>query len=176
MVEKSKLDVDTEGKAIDPSHYRGMIGTLLYLTAMIIDFWIEPVPSTCDLEQLEIINQAQSLYAIFIRVAEVLKHVLELSWCLYVSSVGYEHVAIYLVSQLESGTSTSVFKSNLKNKVEAHPRNVKTSLNKKNGVVNVKGSAVVQNLKKQDNSDSVCVNSNDCMSSNNSCVSNSMND
>nr|GEU83099.1 hypothetical protein [Tanacetum cinerariifolium] len=33
MVEKSKLDEDTEGKAIDPSHYRGMIGTLLYLTA-----------------------------------------------------------------------------------------------------------------------------------------------
>nr|GFA89004.1 hypothetical protein [Tanacetum cinerariifolium] len=33
MVEKSKLDDDNEGKAIDPSHYRGMIGTLLYLTA-----------------------------------------------------------------------------------------------------------------------------------------------
>nr|GEV83266.1 retrotransposon protein, putative, Ty1-copia subclass [Tanacetum cinerariifolium] len=33
MVEKSKLDEDREGKAIDPSHYRGMIGTLLYLTA-----------------------------------------------------------------------------------------------------------------------------------------------
>ncbi|GJU83759.1 hypothetical protein Tco_1286124 [Tanacetum coccineum] len=33
MVEKSKLDEDTEGKAVDPSHYRGMIGTLLYLTA-----------------------------------------------------------------------------------------------------------------------------------------------
>ncbi|GJU00692.1 retrovirus-related pol polyprotein from transposon TNT 1-94 [Tanacetum coccineum] len=33
MVEKSKLDKDKEGKAIDPSHYRGMIGTLLYLTA-----------------------------------------------------------------------------------------------------------------------------------------------
>nr|GFC95341.1 uncharacterized mitochondrial protein AtMg00810-like [Tanacetum cinerariifolium] len=32
MVEKSKLDKDKEGKAIDPSHYRGMIGTLLYLT------------------------------------------------------------------------------------------------------------------------------------------------
>ncbi|GJU29680.1 hypothetical protein Tco_1173269, partial [Tanacetum coccineum] len=45
--------------------------------------------------------------------------------------------------------------SNLKNKVEAHHRNVKTSLNKKNGAVNVKGSAVVQNLKKQDNSDYV---------------------
>nr|GEU82753.1 uncharacterized mitochondrial protein AtMg00810-like [Tanacetum cinerariifolium] len=33
MVEKSKLDEDKEGKAIDSSHYRGMIGTLLYLTA-----------------------------------------------------------------------------------------------------------------------------------------------
>nr|GEZ74192.1 hypothetical protein [Tanacetum cinerariifolium] len=33
MVEKSKLDEDKEGKAMDPSHYRGMIGTLLYLTA-----------------------------------------------------------------------------------------------------------------------------------------------
>nr|GEZ92819.1 retrovirus-related Pol polyprotein from transposon TNT 1-94 [Tanacetum cinerariifolium] len=33
MVEKSKLDEDTAGKVIDPSHYRGMIGTLLYLTA-----------------------------------------------------------------------------------------------------------------------------------------------
>nr|GEZ60162.1 retrovirus-related Pol polyprotein from transposon TNT 1-94 [Tanacetum cinerariifolium] len=33
MVEKSKLDEAKEGKAVDPSHYRGMIGTLLYLTA-----------------------------------------------------------------------------------------------------------------------------------------------
>nr|GFD04336.1 uncharacterized mitochondrial protein AtMg00810-like [Tanacetum cinerariifolium] len=33
MVEKFELDEDKEGKAIDPSHYRGMIGTLLYLTA-----------------------------------------------------------------------------------------------------------------------------------------------
>nr|GEY85924.1 retrovirus-related Pol polyprotein from transposon TNT 1-94 [Tanacetum cinerariifolium] len=33
MVEKSKLDEDRGGKAVDPSHYRGMIGTLLYLTA-----------------------------------------------------------------------------------------------------------------------------------------------
>ncbi|GKB11386.1 retrovirus-related pol polyprotein from transposon TNT 1-94 [Tanacetum coccineum] len=33
MVEKSKLDEDKEGKAVDPSHYRCMIGTLLYLTA-----------------------------------------------------------------------------------------------------------------------------------------------
>nr|GEW06595.1 uncharacterized mitochondrial protein AtMg00810-like [Tanacetum cinerariifolium] len=33
MVEKSKLDEDREGKAVDPSHYHGMIGTLLYLIA-----------------------------------------------------------------------------------------------------------------------------------------------
>ncbi|GJX95157.1 retrovirus-related pol polyprotein from transposon TNT 1-94 [Tanacetum coccineum] len=33
MVEKSKLDEDKEGKAVDLSHYRSMIGTLLYLTA-----------------------------------------------------------------------------------------------------------------------------------------------
>ncbi|GJT59945.1 retrovirus-related pol polyprotein from transposon TNT 1-94 [Tanacetum coccineum] len=30
---KSKLDEDKKGKAVDPSHYRGMIGTLLYLIA-----------------------------------------------------------------------------------------------------------------------------------------------
>nr|GEU61934.1 hypothetical protein [Tanacetum cinerariifolium] len=33
MVEKSKLEKDKEGKAVDPSHYHGMIGTILYLTA-----------------------------------------------------------------------------------------------------------------------------------------------
>nr|GEV26378.1 hypothetical protein [Tanacetum cinerariifolium] len=33
MVEKSKLDEDKEGKPVNLSHYRGMIGTLLYLTA-----------------------------------------------------------------------------------------------------------------------------------------------
>nr|GEZ14782.1 hypothetical protein [Tanacetum cinerariifolium] len=38
MVEKSKLDEDREGKAVDPSQYRGMIGTLLYLTASRPDF------------------------------------------------------------------------------------------------------------------------------------------
>ncbi|GKE46039.1 hypothetical protein Tco_1477297 [Tanacetum coccineum] len=33
MVEKSKLDKDPQGKAVDPTRYRGMIGTLMYLTA-----------------------------------------------------------------------------------------------------------------------------------------------
>ncbi|GKF31809.1 hypothetical protein Tco_0101607, partial [Tanacetum coccineum] len=65
--------------------------------------------------------------------------------------------------------------SNSKNKVEAHPRNIKSSLNKQNGTVKVNGSASVQNSKKQDDSNYVCVNSNDCMSSDNLCVFNSMN-
>ncbi|GKE14663.1 retrovirus-related pol polyprotein from transposon TNT 1-94 [Tanacetum coccineum] len=30
---KSKLDEDPQGKAVDPTHYRGMIGTLMYLTS-----------------------------------------------------------------------------------------------------------------------------------------------
>ncbi|GKF41965.1 retrovirus-related pol polyprotein from transposon TNT 1-94, partial [Tanacetum coccineum] len=33
MVEKSKLDEDTQGKAVDHTHYRGMVGTLMYLTS-----------------------------------------------------------------------------------------------------------------------------------------------
>ncbi|GKC30588.1 retrovirus-related pol polyprotein from transposon TNT 1-94 [Tanacetum coccineum] len=37
MVEKSKLDEDPQGKAVDPTHYRGMVGTLMYLTATYAD-------------------------------------------------------------------------------------------------------------------------------------------
>ncbi|GKE62481.1 hypothetical protein Tco_1512848, partial [Tanacetum coccineum] len=33
MVEKSKLDEDPQGKAVDPTHYHGMVGTLIYLTS-----------------------------------------------------------------------------------------------------------------------------------------------
>ncbi|GJX75467.1 hypothetical protein Tco_0314062 [Tanacetum coccineum] len=32
IVEKSKLDEDLQGKTVDPTHYRGMVGTLMYLT------------------------------------------------------------------------------------------------------------------------------------------------
>ncbi|GJX07793.1 hypothetical protein Tco_0195725 [Tanacetum coccineum] len=37
MVEKTKLDEDTQGKAVDPTHYRGMVGTIMYLTASRLD-------------------------------------------------------------------------------------------------------------------------------------------
>ncbi|GJS15217.1 hypothetical protein Tco_0409689 [Tanacetum coccineum] len=33
MVEKSKPDKDTQGKTVDPTHYCGMVGTLMYLIA-----------------------------------------------------------------------------------------------------------------------------------------------
>ncbi|GJV31949.1 hypothetical protein Tco_1392349 [Tanacetum coccineum] len=33
IVEKSKLDEDPQGKAVDPTHYRSMVSTLMYLTS-----------------------------------------------------------------------------------------------------------------------------------------------
>ncbi|GJX77634.1 hypothetical protein Tco_0324445 [Tanacetum coccineum] len=56
MVEKSKLDEDTQGKAVDPTHYRGMIGTLMYLTASRPDltFDVCMLPMIQDEVQLEV--------------------------------------------------------------------------------------------------------------------------
>nr|GEZ70731.1 hypothetical protein [Tanacetum cinerariifolium] len=73
FIQKSKLDEDTKGKAVDPSHYHDMIGTLLYLTASRPDlqFAICVCPRTYG-----------------IRVAEVLKY--------DVLIVGYEHVVMNL--------------------------------------------------------------------------------
>ncbi|GJT84317.1 retrovirus-related pol polyprotein from transposon TNT 1-94 [Tanacetum coccineum] len=33
MVDRTKLDKDLQGKLVDPTHYRGMIGSLMYLTS-----------------------------------------------------------------------------------------------------------------------------------------------
>ncbi|GKE62604.1 hypothetical protein Tco_1512971 [Tanacetum coccineum] len=66
--------------------------------------------------------------------------------------------------------------SNLKNKVEAHPRNVKSSLNKQNEIVKCNGSAFVQHFKKNGNSDSVRIKCDVCKSSDNLYVSKSIND
>ncbi|GKG12678.1 hypothetical protein Tco_0346915, partial [Tanacetum coccineum] len=40
MVEKSKLDEDPQGKAVDPTLYRGMISTLMYLTASSLTLYL----------------------------------------------------------------------------------------------------------------------------------------
>ena len=33
MVDKTKLDEDLQGTPVDPTHYRGMIGSLMFLTS-----------------------------------------------------------------------------------------------------------------------------------------------
>ncbi|GJY20298.1 hypothetical protein Tco_0392864 [Tanacetum coccineum] len=53
--------------------------------------------------------------------------------------------------------------SNMKNKVDVHPRNVKSSLNNKNCVVELNESANVQHSKLNANSESICVTYNDSM-------------
>ncbi|GJU32451.1 hypothetical protein Tco_1176040 [Tanacetum coccineum] len=37
MVEKSKLGEDPQGKSIDPTHYYGMVDTLMYLTSRTVN-------------------------------------------------------------------------------------------------------------------------------------------
>ncbi|GJW13544.1 retrovirus-related pol polyprotein from transposon TNT 1-94 [Tanacetum coccineum] len=39
LVEKSKLDADQQGKEVDPTHYHGMIGSLMYLTSRRLDLY-----------------------------------------------------------------------------------------------------------------------------------------
>ncbi|GJU95952.1 retrovirus-related pol polyprotein from transposon TNT 1-94 [Tanacetum coccineum] len=57
--------------------------------------------------------------------------------------------------------------STLKNKVEAHPRTVKSSLKNKNSVVEPKGTVNVQHSKLNANSKPLCVKCNGCMLSDN---------
>ncbi|GJX73470.1 hypothetical protein Tco_0312065 [Tanacetum coccineum] len=60
MVEKSKLDEDTQGKAVDPTYYRGMIGTLMYLTTsrpdLTFDTQIMRVAKILDEVHLDVCN------------------------------------------------------------------------------------------------------------------------
>nr|GEV39747.1 reverse transcriptase [Tanacetum cinerariifolium] len=51
ILQKSKLDEDLQGKAIDPTHYREMIGTLMYLTANKTDLTF--VVCMCARERIE---------------------------------------------------------------------------------------------------------------------------
>ncbi|GJU11097.1 RNA-directed DNA polymerase, eukaryota [Tanacetum coccineum] len=68
--------------------------------------------------------------------------------------------------------------STQKNKVEAHPKTVKSSLNNKNTVVEPKGTANVQHFKLNANSGLLCVTYNGCMLSDNHdlCVLDFIND
>nr|GEY02731.1 hypothetical protein [Tanacetum cinerariifolium] len=68
--------------------------------------------------------------------------------------------------------------STQKNKVEVHPRTVKSSLKNKNYVIIPKGTAIVQHSKLNANSELTCVKCNGCMLSDNHdlCVLNVIND
>ncbi|GJY09891.1 retrovirus-related pol polyprotein from transposon TNT 1-94 [Tanacetum coccineum] len=63
MVEKSKLDEDTQGKAVDPTHYRGMVGTLMYLTASRPDLTFDHVGN--GVIELYFVNTEYQLADIF---------------------------------------------------------------------------------------------------------------
>ncbi|GKA20577.1 retrovirus-related pol polyprotein from transposon TNT 1-94, partial [Tanacetum coccineum] len=69
MVEKSKLDEDTQGKSFDPTHYRGMLGTLMYLTASRPDLtfvvciyaWYQAKPTEKHLHATLIIQKSDEI-------------------------------------------------------------------------------------------------------------------
>ncbi|GKF30521.1 hypothetical protein Tco_0100319, partial [Tanacetum coccineum] len=60
MVEKNKLDADLQGTPIDATHYRGMIGSLMYLTSSRLDLiyavclcaWYQAKPTKKHLKAL----------------------------------------------------------------------------------------------------------------------------
>ncbi|GJU51588.1 retrovirus-related pol polyprotein from transposon TNT 1-94 [Tanacetum coccineum] len=52
MMEKSKLDEDPQGKAVDPTHYRGMVGTLMYLTAKSLNTNEEPLIGDSGIQRI----------------------------------------------------------------------------------------------------------------------------
>ncbi|GJR37073.1 hypothetical protein Tco_1212757 [Tanacetum coccineum] len=65
MVEKSKLDEDPQGKAVDPTRYRRMIGTLMYLTSsrpdLMLTMRFAKIPEKVRLEE-QVENGVVELY------------------------------------------------------------------------------------------------------------------
>ncbi|GKF09869.1 hypothetical protein Tco_0044093 [Tanacetum coccineum] len=53
MVKKSKLDEDPQGKAVNPTHYHGMVGTLMYLTTSRPDLtFVEPLIGDSGIQRI----------------------------------------------------------------------------------------------------------------------------
>ncbi|GJZ76744.1 hypothetical protein Tco_0641416 [Tanacetum coccineum] len=71
MVEKSKLDEDTQGKAVDPTHYHGMVGTLMYL--------ISSRPDLISLYKEQVKNGVVKLY--FVRMEYQLEDIFTKALC-----------------------------------------------------------------------------------------------
>ncbi|GKB64744.1 hypothetical protein Tco_0920930 [Tanacetum coccineum] len=57
MVEKSKLDADPPGKDVDPTRYRGMIGSHMYLHPTLITL-VAKIPEDVHLELADIFTKA----------------------------------------------------------------------------------------------------------------------
>ncbi|GKC75807.1 hypothetical protein Tco_1126581 [Tanacetum coccineum] len=58
IVEKSKLDEDPQGKVVDPTRYRGMIGTLMYLISSRPDLIMTMLVAKIPDESLETASYA----------------------------------------------------------------------------------------------------------------------
>ncbi|GJW08383.1 retrovirus-related pol polyprotein from transposon TNT 1-94 [Tanacetum coccineum] len=87
--------------------------------------------------------------------------------CPSINSSGEQLVAITAFRQYKESKIQQLIVVLLKNKVEAHPRKVKSSLKNKDHVVEPKGTAPVQHSKLNANSDLKCVKCNGCMLSDN---------
>ncbi|GJW37245.1 retrovirus-related pol polyprotein from transposon TNT 1-94 [Tanacetum coccineum] len=95
MIEKSNLDEDKEGKAVDQSHYRGMIGTLLYLTASRPDLQF----AICMCARYQARPTEKHLHAIRIMMVvkiHAIAHLVEASRLSTMSFI-WEHVEKWLV-------------------------------------------------------------------------------
>ncbi|GJS76181.1 hypothetical protein Tco_0726062 [Tanacetum coccineum] len=89
IVEKSKLDEDPQGKAVDLTHYRRMIGTLMYLTSSRPDLIFVVCIYHFIKEQVE--NRVVELY--FVRTYYQLANI-------FTKSLGREILA-FLIDKLE---------------------------------------------------------------------------
>nr|GEV92099.1 uncharacterized mitochondrial protein AtMg00810-like [Tanacetum cinerariifolium] len=64
IVKKSKLDEDPQGKAINPTHYRGMVGTLMYLTVSRPDLTFDyrrDLPRDIPLDSVEVLRYDEKM-------------------------------------------------------------------------------------------------------------------
>ncbi|GJU18835.1 retrovirus-related pol polyprotein from transposon TNT 1-94 [Tanacetum coccineum] len=76
IVDKSKLDKDLHGKPVDPTHYRGMIGSLMYLTSSRPDL-TTPDVKILDAAHLEVHNSwGINLSAEYIALSECYAQIL----------------------------------------------------------------------------------------------------
>ncbi|GJS94409.1 hypothetical protein Tco_0801377 [Tanacetum coccineum] len=79
MVEKSKLDVDPQGKEVDPTRFCGMIGSLMYLTSRRLDL----VFVVCMCARYQAKPTEKHLHAMLIMLVAKIPEEVHLSVCSY---------------------------------------------------------------------------------------------